>query len=244
MWLALAVSLLLLATLLWVRARASRTDRALVAERRGASELMTLVDSVPAAALWWTGRATERATDSLRPLFGLEADAAPLFAAVKGRLQATDAERLDDKIRRLRREGQGFELLLRHSGGTAVVQASGQRRLGEGPPVDIVWFRDVSDWVAEAAQLRHRAAELEETLDTLPSPVWRRAADLSLAYCNLAYARMVDSDPTTAVEQGTEIARNTVAEGGRGLAHRAIATGKSQSESHHLVAEASAGFST
>src|SRR3546814_17968434 len=67
-------------------------------------------------------------------------------------------------------------------------------------------------------------------------PVWQRARDASLSFCNRAYAAAVDADaPAAALIDGREIAAGLVDPDGRALADRALRTGLPQSDSHPLV---------
>ncbi len=230
-WVALALlaaCLLAAAVVLWRRAGRSRRDRA---EREGA-ELGELMQDGPAGLLWWPGEGeAPRATPRLAALFGSTAPIADT-AGLTRLLAKGDVERFSGAIERLRRDGTGFEMLLRLAEGEDVLQATGQAEAGRAA----VWFRDVTDWVRDAARLARDRGALAAVLDALPLPVWRRAADGRLLYCNQTYARMVDTVPEAAVEHGIEIARGALGENGRGLALRALAAAAPQSESHHVVA--------
>src|SRR3546814_352849 len=88
----------------------------------------------------------------------------------------------------------------------------------------------------DAAALRDERDRFLALLDALPMPVWQRARDASLSFCNRAYAAAVDADaPAAALIDGREIAAGLVDPDGRALADRALRTGLPQSESHHLV---------
>lgn len=163
----------------------------------------------------------------LFPAAGLAAD----LAAVEG----------------LRQRGAGFDLPLLHE---SLETTSGQRFRVMGsraspagdPPVDFVWFREISSEETEKGRqsalfdaLSEDKKRLERLLDALPIPVWWRDNDLSLRYCNHAYRRAVDaeSDPDAATTR--EIAAGLVSTQGRALGERAFLTRMPQSESHHLV---------
>jgi signal transduction histidine kinase len=211
-----------------VRASRVRTER-LERESAALSELMR---EAPAAVLWWSpGESEPRTTPSLAALLKSSALVAGP-AEILPLLAAGAAARLSRAIERLRKEGAGFEVLLRLASSEDVLQATGQARNG----IAAIWFRDVTDWVGDAARLRQERAALAAALNALPLPVWRRSSDGRLLYCNDTYARMVDADPDAAVENGIEIARGALGENGRGLALRALASAAIQSESHHIIA--------
>jgi signal transduction histidine kinase len=70
---------------------------------------------------------------------------------------------------------------------------------------------------------------LQQILDNLPIPLWRRHPDLSLDFVNLAYARAVEADRPRALQAQIELA------GGRALAERVRDFGLAQSESRPTV---------
>lgn len=77
-----------------------------------------------------------------------------------------------------------------------------------------------------------RAAFLSETLDALPSPVWRRADDLELIYANKAYAEAVGAEtPAAALLDNQEIGGAEAVD----LARRAHRTNAPLSESRTIV---------
>ncbi|HEX6101678.1 MAG TPA: ATP-binding protein [Alphaproteobacteria bacterium] len=213
--------------------RMSRAARA-EAERFGreSQALADLMKDAPAAVLWWAaGAEGARATPGLAALLRAKGPVGTP-ALVAQLLAPGDADRFTGSLERLRQEGTGFEILLRLAQSEEVLQATGQSRDGFAA----VWFRDATDWVRDAARLRQDRAGLAAALNALPLPVWLRAADGRLVYCNDTYARMVDADADAAVEHGIEIARGAIDENGRGLGLRAIGAKAAQSETHHVVA--------
>ncbi len=184
----------------------------------------------------------------LARMLGLEPDGHHSFDAVQSRFSEADARTLGEAVSALRDRGAEFDLLLTHGGvegGIArTVRAVGvQAKNRDGEPVAaIVWFRNLSGFVAETARLlgekEYLAGErnqLRALLDALPIPAWLRDSELTLSYCNRAYARAVETDPATALRENREIARSVIADHGRELAERARVTGMGQSESHHVV---------
>jgi signal transduction histidine kinase len=124
----------------------------------------------------------------------------------------------------LREQGTGFDLLLARASDGNPLRITG-RRSGAGD--DVLWVAE-----ADATASPDGFAPL---LDSLPMPIWLRAADLSLAWCNAAYARALDRDRASVLREGLEIGQSSSGEGGLALAKRARALGRAQEESHHLV---------
>jgi PAS domain-containing protein len=155
------------------------------------------------------------------------------FAAVLGALSETDGERLAAAVDRLNADGSAFTMAVQRQDGSRDFDVSG----APGPDAGgaVLWFADVTTprrALAEAEAQRDAHARL---LDALPLPIWRRDADLSLVYCNLAYARAVDRDRDTAIGEGIELPGTALAEASRGLARRVRQSGTGHSENHHAV---------
>jgi signal transduction histidine kinase len=169
----------------------------------------------------------------LAAALGLEAPARGDFTAVLGGLREADAKRLAAAADNLRSDGRPFTLSAQRRDGACEFEVYGARRGAEGSAV--LWFTDVT-----APNRARTEAEAERDaharlLDALPLPVWRRGTDLSLVYCNLAYARAVDRDRDTALAEGIELPGTALAEASRGLARRVRESGGGHSDSHHVV---------
>ncbi len=124
----------------------------------------------------------------------------------------------------LRENGSGFDLLLGRASDGNPLRITG-RRSAAGD--DVLWVAE-----ADATAAPDGFAGL---LDSLPMPIWLRSADLSLAWCNAAYARALDRDRVSVLREGLEIGQSSSGEGGMALARRAKALGRAQEESLHLV---------
>jgi PAS domain-containing protein len=74
-------------------------------------------------------------------------------------------------------------------------------------------------------------------LDLAPFPVWRRDADLNLAWVNRTYARMAEASAGRVVERGMELAASLAPDQPRKLAERALAAGTLADEMRRFVAE-------
>ncbi|MEI6986151.1 MAG: PAS-domain containing protein [Rhodospirillaceae bacterium] len=103
----------------------------------------------------------------------------------------------------------------------------------------VVWQEDATVVTAERARadaalaalfdaVYHREV-LQAALDTLPVPVWLRRDDLSLSWCNRAYAAAFDAEPEAVIRAGNELGA------GRALAMRVRASGSGLSESRRVV---------
>jgi len=75
-------------------------------------------------------------------------------------------------------------------------------------------------------------------LDAAPFPVWRRGDDLSLEWCNKAYAEAIDADPGVAIAgPGIELVSGGAPGKAMALARRVVAAGAAQREVRHVVVQ-------
>ena len=157
----------------------------------------------------------------------------PAFARTLGRpaLLPAEGNAEDDRPRfvaafgELRQAGAPFDLVLARATDGNSLRLSG-RRSPAGD--DLLWVA-----VADATAAGDGFLAL---LDSLPMPVWLRRPDLSLAWCNAAYARALDRNRASALSENLELGTNVIEGNGRALAERAKNFGQPQQESHHLVA--------
>jgi signal transduction histidine kinase len=76
--------------------------------------------------------------------------------------------------------------------------------------------------------------QIERCFDLLPFPVWARQADLSLAMCNEAYARVMDIPRETVLSEQHELMGLT-SKGGKALASEVFAAGAPITRRDHAV---------
>jgi signal transduction histidine kinase len=154
---------------------------------------------------------------------------------------------LDSHVRGLRANGEGFRLTVTSQRSKRSFGIVGQRLMTEKGMYlgDILRLRDRTDELTEQARLQTEvktlgaeARRLRDVFDTLPIPIWQRANDLSIVYCNKAYKHAVEGDPTQAqahIAKKFEIAAGALGADGRALAQKAANTNKALSEKHYIV---------
>jgi signal transduction histidine kinase len=248
----LLVALVFLPLIAWERRqwRKSLAESRMVAtERAGLEELLGLA---PDGLFHWSLSAdgeilSEQCSRRLAVLLGLYAGTKANFADVLARFEPTAAAELTTAVETLHTRGIGFDKELALKEGQRRVLVVGARATdADGVALeDALWVRDVTEGAAALAVLsaenRHLAAErdrLAALLDALPMPVWLRDGDLSLTYCNQAYARAVDRDSAkAALEGGVELVPGAGAREARALAARARASGGARAQAFHFVME-------
>lgn len=240
-WVALATLLFLLVIV--QLARVVRRERlASRSLRRELDMLAAVHERAPSAFVAWPvdAQGREVVSPGLPAMLGVASEVSLSLESLQLYFSGAGADRLSDAIDLLRANGQSFVVTAR-TDADRTFRVTGRRIDRQG--IDAIWIEDAT---VEAASLDRLAAEAEElatecerlrlVLDALPLPVWRRARDLSLTYCNRRYAEAVNEDgPASALLAEKEIAAGAVAAKGQGLADRARRTGSPQSESHHVV---------
>ncbi len=147
----------------------------------------------------------------------------PVLLPAEGIAEA-DRQRFVAAFGALREQGRRFDLLLARASDGDLLRITG-RRSPAGD--DLLWVAE-----ADATASPDGFAAL---LDSLPMPIWLRAPDLSLIWCNAAYARALDRHRATVLREKLEIGESARGEGGMTLARRAKTLNRPQEESHHLV---------
>jgi signal transduction histidine kinase len=230
---------------LWVQHRwLRRADDALRERAEQAARLEALVGALPDTWCGWSPRGTQTQSPGFCSLLGI--DRCEGLHHVENALAPGDAAALHGAFQRLRQTGQGFQLLVSTADGARALQLTGTRgdspALPGGERFDLIWARDLTVVAGELKrQTKARAlaealaGELRTALDVVPHPVWLRRPDLSLSWCNKAYAKAVDLSAQAAVQAQRELTEGVVGASGRGLAEEARETGIAHSERAHVV---------
>lgn len=254
--LALALLTIILAVLLRILAWGRAQQIALVEARAEQARLAALVDAVPdgwfAQAAPTDSGASDRlaVSPSLPRLLGL--GRINRLDDIEQALAPSDAAALHGSFRHLVDKGQPFQITVRLADGSRIFQASGGRGVGaagsdasgvEGATIHVLWLRDITPSAAEAMRraeqltaLRDDHANLLALLQNLPVPLWRRGADLSINWCNNAYARLLESQPEKVVRQGLELAGSSFGDP-LALARQARDSGAPAHDDRFLVVE-------
>lgn len=221
--------------------RADRTGADLAAE---IDRLKALVAAAPDPWFAWSADGASAASDSFAPLLGLER--VERLDEVEQALAPSDAAALHGSLNHLRETRRPFLITVRLADGSRTLTAAG----GHGPapsegraPLQVLWLRDVT--AAAETDLRLRAAieDLEEqrdrfraALEVLPVPVWLRRMDLSLFWCNAAYARLAEATPEAVARDQIELPGTALAEPPRMVAQRALLSGEARTDTRWVVA--------
>ena len=232
-----AVALLIVLTVSFrKRLRDARVTAAGAQERAMAAEATLGSAPVGCFAFAHAGAGPRCSLTLVRDL-GLSEREAADFETVLGAFAPDEAARLRVEAERLRGEGRGFRLRLRHRDGRRSFEAEGIRSFAAagGGSNETIWFRDVSDAVHDLSESEAERDEFAALLDALPVPVWARDEELNIIYCNEAYAAAVDRDRSTVIAEGVELPGTALAEVSLTLARHARDRAGEERLAQHVV---------
>ncbi len=161
------------------------------------------------------------------------------YKDVVAALSPSSAKELHQAIQGLMQLGDAFDLLVEAPGAGRLLQASGVRadEFAGDKTTSVVWFTDVSKEMErhatltrELETLQHDRSRYRAALDAVPVPIWLRDDDLSMSFCNNAYAQVVGAEtPLQARQRHLEIIKGADGREGRALAASARAAGAERS---------------
>lgn len=165
---------------------------------------------------------------------------------IQDTLAPSDASVLEGMMLRLEQDGKAFTMQGARADGSKTLKLSGSRGqdLSGADSFTILWAEDISNaqkaqqnTQAERDYIQGEMKRLENTLDTLPIPVWIRREDGSLDWCNKAYGRLVGASPAEAIVQQKEFSgagQDSYNE--RDITRRVLDEGRSQSAQATIIA--------
>lgn len=133
---------------------------------------------------------------------------------IQYKLAPGDSAALESLFERLEEEGVSFTLHVKNDSETKSFKISGVRGQDtEGrAQYNILWLEDITMqlgaskiFAEEQAAQRDENERLQDSLDSLPFPVWIRDGAQKITWCNVAYARRVGARPSEIVAQQKEL---------------------------------------
>lgn len=231
-----------LAGALWQNLLARRHARRAAGLQAQVDRLEAFLTASPDAWCGWSADGTHAVSPAFSSLLGVAR--CDRLEDIENALETSDAAALNGAFGHLRQTGQPFQIVVTTADGERVLELSGSRGTGSagGETFDVLWARDIGDVTGEIkrqTQARNAAvqtiADLHSALDMIPYPIWLRGKDLSIAWCNKAYADAVELARDAVIEQQRELATDAQRGSGRRLAEQATAAGAPRSESQHMV---------
>ncbi|WP_158043726.1 PAS domain-containing protein [Skermanella pratensis] len=228
--------------LAWQTLRAHGKSRRAADLQEEIDRLEALLSASPDAWCGWSPDGTHAISPGFAGLLGI--DRCDRLEDIETALAPSDAAALNGAFGHLRRTGQPFRIVVTTADGGRVLELSGSRGTGSagGEKFDVLWARDIGHITGEITrQTQARTAalqtleEIRAMLDRVPFPIWLRRRDLSIAWCNKAYADALDLTRDEALERQSELVPASLDEPRRSLAERARTDGAARSETQHLV---------
>lgn len=234
---AMAGALLLaaLAVIFWLRRRLHDARRHAGVLAQSQRRVAQALDGPKSGILLW---APDVKAVTLPPqiarLLGLPAGETLGLDRLTFAVSTPDRAMLGTGLDRLDQDGAGFDMACRLADGVRTVACRGDRLPadGEDGPMNRLTITEVSQVAAAATVIANEKDRLQAALDVMPMPVWLRRNDLSIEYCNKAYAQGVEAMRPQVVEKGIELMGGT---GSRDMARKALEENKPQSDDKHVV---------
>src|SRR5262245_44111204 len=227
--------LLALAVILWLRRRLHEARAQAAALADGHRRIVRALDGpLSGTVLWPPGAKALILPPQIAKLLALPAGESLGLDRLTFAISSSDRAMLGTGLERLDQDGTGFDMACRLADGVRTVAFRGDRLAGEGPdgPQSRLVIAEVSQIAAAATVVANEKDRLLAALDAMPMPVWLRRPDLSIEYCNKAYADGVESPRPAVIKKGIELMGGT---GSREMARRALEENKPQTEDKHIV---------
>jgi signal transduction histidine kinase len=237
-----ALALAALVALVWQVHRSNRNADLAVELQAEIGRLETLLTTVPMPWCGWSPDGARSCSPEFAMMLG--GSECERLEDIENLLMPSDAAALHGAFSHLRRTGQGFHIQVTTSDGARILELTGSRGAGRHghDPFDVLWARDITAATADLRQAGEtrttamtEAAEMRAALNVVPLPVWLRHPDLSIAWCNSAYAKALETTPEAVVESQRDLSSGIIGGSGRELAGQALSSGIAQSETLHLV---------
>lgn len=193
------------------------------------------------AIFWILKSGSEGYTPELRlTMPTLPQGAGTPYAQLLTLFDGEDKNVLDNAVRALRRDGEGFEIVVASLDGR-IFDVTGTRvfqsvKDGKDPFADLVNFMDRTRVYQHLGSLEDQGREQESLnkslsalINAVPFPMWIRRQNLSLAMTNKAYQIAVGN------EEGAEIARTLADADGKALARHVLKNGEAAAKQGNLV---------
>lgn len=229
--------------LLRLRLIGVRAERQLEAAEAEVQRLTALLSAAPDPWVAWSAGGLQTVSDGVCGLLNL--DVIRRLDDVETALAPSDAAALHGSFRHLQETGKPFRITVRLSDGSRTLAAAGgAAELPDGDRLNVLWLRDETAAAAEQQRLQDaRAAavaeqrKLTDLLEALPIPVWMRGGDLSITWCNRAFARILDTTPERVAAEGLELPASGLIEPARELAVRARDNRRAESDGRYMVVQ-------
>lgn len=152
-----------------------------------------------------------------------------------------EATMLEEYVRRALADGNDFSVTVRLANGSTIFQASG-RTAGKDKSFLVIWLADITKYendrqatAAAMADMGKSLGEMKEMLAALPVPLWLRNKELSIVWCNKAYADDLDLSVETALRLQKELIGTAKITEKKALAKKAVETNKFATETTSVV---------
>ncbi|MDR2724235.1 MAG: PAS-domain containing protein [Holosporaceae bacterium] len=178
----------------------------------------------------------------LRALFGITSTCNIYIADFLLTIDSADAENLSLYFNRLRKEGTNFQLSIKISQNNKIVEINGFRIIIGDVETLLFWCIDItkSSTIINSAeekfhQARKKLNALEEVLNMLPIPVWKRNKKLDIVYCNKTYSNYLNNTIEQVLTDNIPLIPGHLFGQGHSLAENARKSNRSQTVAQFIT---------
>jgi len=187
------------------------------------------------------GRCSRRLSIILDLKNGLDSN----FQDVLNGFDEKSSQELKNSMKDLKKKGLSFSIKLFHQSTKRYINANGFMELDSLNSINfyIIWMNDITNNEIETESLKTEIKELEiknnllqNTLDSLPIPIWVRDENLDLIYFNQSYIKIASPEDKNNLDKvEREIIPSISIKKAKDLSLKAKSSGTSQSERFHLI---------
>ena len=164
----------------------------------------------------------------LRNFFGIK-HASPIFISdIVAVLDENSASELSFHFNQLRKNGMAFKMTVVTAASHNRIEIIGSRMIVNKLETILLWCSDITRSSSTMASLEKKleneevkASAMDELLDALPIPVWRRDNSLNIIYCNKTYADFLDSTVESIIRDNAPLIPGNLFGQGHSLAENA-----------------------
>lgn len=210
--------------------------------------LKSLLETAPEARCWW-GSGEDgllQTTQGFIHLLGLNEHNPVHLVDITNQFISNHALQLDKAIQRLKNTLQSFHLECQLHDQANFLHIHGCHYMENEHNLFVLSICDVTDINEEKRRylqmLSHVTAErnrLQIMVDAVPIALWYRNEDNQIDYCNMVYARVLESTPDEIVQRGQELIDRYRSTSAYQLAIKAKTTGSLQKHRAHMIIDGS-----
>lgn len=177
-----------------------------------------------------------------RNLFGIKDSNAISVSDIVSSLERKDADEFIFKFNKLKRSSTQFCIIVTPLNIDSKLEIRGEKASLNESSTIILWCSDITYTSSLISNLENKLFTAEETIESLqdilniiPIPIWKRDENLKISYCNAAYADALNIQEAKIIKNNIPLIPGTLFGQGHSLAENARKSSRNQSIIHSIV---------